>query len=233
MRVARMGLSIGLALALGGLSVGCQNKVYDENQKLHAQNRELQQQLTDRTPSPVAPVQLAPEPVKQPEPALPPMPSIVRSAPSTPAPPPAAAPAPAPSDNGLAGLETIVDPQAGTTTVNFVGDALFDPGKATLKETAKASLDKVAAALKKQYTGKTVRVQGHTDSDPIKHSKWASNQALSQARAEAVQKYLVSRGVDATRITAEGFGDAKPKDPTNTSTAKAKNRRVEIVVVTR
>jgi flagellar motor protein MotB len=233
MRVARMGLSIGLALALGGLSVGCQNKLYEENQKLHTQNRELQQELTDRSPAPPTPVQLAPEPAKPAE--LPPMPSIVRSAPSNSAPPPAAAPAPAPTpaDNGLAGLETLVDPQAGTTTVNFVGDALFDPGKATLKETAKASLDKVAAALKKQYSGKTVRVQGHTDSDPIRHSKWASNQALSQARAEAVQKYLVSKGVDATRITAEGFGDAKPKDPGNTSTAKAKNRRVEIVVVTR
>ena len=76
-------------------------------------------------------------------------------------------------------------------------------------------------------------MQGHTDSDPIKHSKWASNQELSKARAEAVRKYLLDKGVDASHVAAEGLGDSKPKDAGTTAAAKAKNRRVEIVVVTR
>jgi flagellar motor protein MotB len=98
-----------------------------------------------------------------------------------------------------------------------------------LKESSKASLDKVAAALKKQYPGKPVKVQGHTDADPIVHSKWSSNMELSKARADAVRSYLVAKGVDGGSVIAEGFGESKPKDPRE----KSKNRRVEIVVVTR
>jgi chemotaxis protein MotB len=132
------------------------------------------------------------------------------------------------ADNGLSGLDVTENKAAGTTTVNFLGDALFDSGKATLKETAKANLDKVAAALKKQYAGKQVRVEGHTDSDPIVHSKWKSNMELSKARADAVRDYLVKKGVDAAIVSTQGYGESKPK-----GADKAKNRRVEIVVVSR
>ena len=83
--------------------------------------------------------------------------------------------------------------------------------------------------MKKQYAGKPVHVQGHSDSDPIKHSTWKSNQELSEARAKAVRDYLVSKGVSMSHVTAEGFGDSKPKSPTD----KAKNRRVEVVVLTK
>jgi flagellar motor protein MotB len=72
-------------------------------------------------------------------------------------------------------------------------------------------------------------VQGHTDADPIVHSKWSSNMELSKVRAEAVRKYLVEKGLDGGSIISEGFGESKPKDPRD----KSKNRRVEIVVVTR
>jgi flagellar motor protein MotB len=71
-------------------------------------------------------------------------------------------------------------------------------------------------------------VEGHTDSDPIKVSQWKSNQELSEARADAVKKYLVSKGVDANSVSTSGLGSSRPK-----SNDKAANRRVEIVVVTR
>lgn len=213
------------ALSLG--AIGCQNKVYDENVKLRDQNRELQARLDERQTTP-PPRNIIAEPVP---PAPAPQP-VVSIAPPPAALPPAPAPAPAP-DNGLAGLDATVDPVAGTTTVNFVGDALFDPGQVTIKQSAKANLDKVAAALKKQYNAKPIKVQGHTDSDPIKHSHWASNMELSRARADSVKNYLIGKGVDAGRISSEGFGDTKPKETATTAAAKAKNRRVEIVVVTR
>lgn len=228
MRVSRMGLVMGFGL-LASMGVGCQNKVYDENLKLREQNRELQARVDERgaaqASTPVT--QLAPAEPARPQPAAP----IARNDP-----PSASVPipsSPAPSDPGLNNIEgATVDVRAGQTTVNFVGDALFDPGKATLKESAKTSLNKVAVALKKEYNGKPIKVQGHTDSDPIRHSKWGSNQELSQARADAVRQYLVSKGVDANRVSSEGFGDSKPKDAGTTASAKAKNRRVEIVVLT-
>jgi OOP family OmpA-OmpF porin len=216
------GLSAAVLLSAGG----CQNAMYDQNRKLREQNMELQAKLdqANSTQSQAAPVTPPPEPkiaepkVTPPPPALPP---AAQPPPVTFAPP--AAPLPPPADLGG---EVSVNPVTGETTVNFLGDALFDSGRATVKPEAKANLDKMVAALKKQYAGKAVKVQGHSDSDPIKHSAWKSNQALSEARAKAVRDYLVSKGVPAGQVTSEGLGDTKPKSPTD----KAKNRRVEIVV---
>jgi flagellar motor protein MotB len=209
------------AVALAG---GCQNKVLDENKALRDQNRELQARLDERNSMKAQDAPLTPpEPVKPKEFAAAPAPAPMPAFTPTPA------PAPAPAAPVDLGGEVSVDPVAGTTTVNFLGDALFDSGKATVKDTAKANLDKMVAALKKQFAGKQVKVQGHSDSDPIKHSKWTSNQQLSEARAKAVRDYLVQKGVNASAVTAEGFGDAKPKSTTD----KSKNRRVEIVVLTR
>ena len=224
-----MGAWVVGVVALG--SVGCQNKVYDENLKFREENRELRAQNEALTASKGAQA-MGPEiqPPAQPESPAP------RPAPTTQperfvaTPGPAPAP-PARNDLAETGLETSVDPVAGTTTVHLVGDALFDPGKATLKETSKASLDRVAAAVKKQYPGRRVKVQGHTDADPIRHSKWGSNMELSKARADAVRTYLVAKGIDSATVVSEGFGEQKPK--TTNPQDKAKNRRVEIVVVTR
>ena len=215
-------LAAGLSLVLVA-AAGCQNKMKEENDKLWVQNRELQARVSERSSmqSQEAPL-TPPEPVKAPEPI------VAKPVPAPVSVPAVAPPAPSPTPSDLGG-DITVDLDAGTTTVNFVGDALFDSGKATLKESAKASLNKMVAGLKNQYAGKPVKVQGHSDSDPIRVSKWKSNQELSEARAKAVRDYLVQKGVPANQVTAEGFGDAKPKSPND----KAKNRRVEIVVSTR
>lgn len=210
----------GLSLVLVAAG-GCQNKMKEENDKLWIQNRELQARVDERNSmkSQEAPL-TPPEPAKAPEPM----------AAKPPAPPPVAQPpAPSPAQPSDLGGDVTVDLDAGTTTVNFVGDALFDSGKAALKESAKTNLNKMATGLKGQYAGKPVKVQGHSDSDPIRVSKWKSNQALSEARAKAVRDYLVQKGVPAAQVTAEGFGDAKPKSPSD----KSANRRVEIVVMTK
>ena len=236
MRHAAKGLLAAWALGTVALgSVGCQNKLHDDNLKLHAENRELRDQNEGLMGSRGQALGPAVAPPEQPAAAAP-----IREGPTTqpagytiaprPAAPPPAAPTPAPrNDLAETGQDVTTDPIAGTTTVHLVGDALFDPGRATLKETAKAGLDKIAAAIKRQYPGKSVKVQGHTDADPIVHSKWSSNMELSKARAEAVRKYLVEKGLDGGSIISEGFGESKPKD----AREKSRNRRVEIVVVTR
>lgn len=104
------------------------------------------------------------------------------------------------------------------------GDVLFPSGQATLKPEAKKELDRIATTIKTKHAGATIRVEGYTDTDPIKKSKWGSNEALSQARAEAVEKYLASKGISAGRISAVGMGAANPKS------TKAASRRVEIIV---
>jgi chemotaxis protein MotB len=204
------------AMVLASLAgAGCANRMHDENMALHQQNRELQSQLDSRRAQGAGDEEM------------------VEAAPAQPAPPaqPTTQQAPVtrtPAPINVPGTETTQDVAAGTMTVRVPGDVVFDAGKATVREQAKGTLDKVAAALKRDYSGKQIRVEGHTDSDPIRFSKWKSNQELSTARADAVKKYLVSKGVDANMVSVQGFGSDRPK-----SNDKATNRRVEIVVVTR
>lgn len=110
-------------------------------------------------------------------------------------------------------------------TIVVAGDVLFDSGQATIKSSAKKELDSIASRLKSRHSGQDIRVEGYTDPKPIKKSKWSSNEELSEARAEAVRKYLISKGVPASRISSVGMGSAKPKATDKDS------RRVEIVVV--
>lgn len=112
----------------------------------------------------------------------------------------------------------------GELRATIAGNVLFDSGQATIKASARKELDRIASKLTKNYRGAAIRVEGHTDSDKITRSKWSSNDALSQARAEAVKKYLVSKGVSASRMDSQGFGSSQPKG------TKAASRRVEIVV---
>jgi flagellar motor protein MotB len=213
---AAMGLSAMLFVGLAG----CQDKVADENQQLWKQNRELEQQ-NDALRSQQALAAAAPQPMA---------PKPVEVAPALPAPAPAPmvdpAPAPAPVVHQIAGLETTVDVRAGTTTVHLPSDIFFDSGSAILRTPGKTSLMKVAAVLRHKYAGKAIDVQGYTDSDPIKFSKWKSNKALSEARAKAVRDFLVQQGVKAELIETHGLGDASPRS----TSVKSVNRRVELVV---
>jgi chemotaxis protein MotB len=113
--------------------------------------------------------------------------------------------------------------------VNVPGDVLFDAGRATLKDSSKSTLNKIAGAIKKDYAGKHVFVDGHTDSDPITKTKgmWEDNLDLSAARARAVAQYLTSQGLAVKNVDTRAFGSTKPKK------SKEASRRVEIVVATR
>ncbi|HET6249595.1 MAG TPA: OmpA family protein [Tepidisphaeraceae bacterium] len=215
---------------LAGAGFGCQSSMYSENKDLRNQNLELQQQLDDaHRQQAVAAAQPAPQPIQAA--AVTPKPVEI-APPPAPAPvavEPAPAPAPVAVKPDFGGLEVTHNAAAGTTTVNLPSDIFFSSGQAMLLPDAKKSLAKVASVLKKEYGSKQIKIEGYTDSDPIKKSHWKSNEELSQKRAEAVRDFLVSKGVSAKLVSTEGLGPKNPKSKTD----KAKNRRVELVVLTR
>ena len=120
------------------------------------------------------------------------------------------------------------DPKSMTLAFTLAGDVGFAPGSAELKDAAKTELDKAVATLAEKHPSGLLAVCGHTDSDPILKSKWKNNQALSEARAGAVAKVLIDKGVSIRRIRVYGYGALWPAGPEHTPAQKAANRRVEI-----
>ena len=115
----------------------------------------------------------------------------------------------------------------------MLDQVLFDSGKAELRRSASPVLDKVAQVLK-QVADQPVGVEGHTDNVPIKYSGWASNEALSLARANAVADYLAQKhGIDPSRLTAIGYGDSHPVTSNDTAAGRQQNRRVELIILPR
>lgn len=126
---------------------------------------------------------------------------------------PAAAPAPAPA------------PVAAPEKITFGAGALFDVGSSTLKTGGQAELDTLAARLAGASV-EGIAVTGHTDNTGAA----ASNQTLSERRAQAVKDYLVSKGLDGGKISVSGKGAASPVADNRTAAGRAQNRRVEIEV---
>ena len=106
----------------------------------------------------------------------------------------------------------------------------FDSGRDKLTAKGKAALKVVAATLQADYADKIFWVEGHTDNDPIKKSKWSSNLQLSVARSMAVITYLTKdMGLDWGSFRVAGHGEWSPKSDNNNKKGKASNRRVEII----
>ncbi|HEV8701751.1 MAG TPA: OmpA family protein [Candidatus Polarisedimenticolia bacterium] len=99
----------------------------------------------------------------------------------------------------------------------------FETDSDTLTASSHATLDRVAQSLN-AYPDIRVEIAGHTDSlGGADH-----NMQLSAARADSVKRYLVSRGVDGSRLVAKGYGDSMPVADNDTASGRAKNRRVEL-----
>lgn len=107
---------------------------------------------------------------------------------------------------------------------------VFDSGSDEIKSEGKALLDTLATSL--VSIGNHLRVEGHTDNVPIKNSKFPSNWELSTARATAVISYLIEKfGLDPETLSAAGYGEYRPTATNDTEEGKARNRRVDIVVL--
>nr|WP_294908107.1 OmpA family protein [uncultured Lacibacter sp.] len=110
------------------------------------------------------------------------------------------------------------------TKIEFAARSVFfNTGSAQLQKKSYAPLNEVATILKENPTLQ-LDVEGHTDNT----GDAAKNQTLSENRAAAVKTYLVSQGIDASRLTSAGYGSDKPIADNKTAAGKAKNRRVEL-----
>jgi OOP family OmpA-OmpF porin len=108
--------------------------------------------------------------------------------------------------------------------VNYAAKKIqFEFAKATLVPVSYSVLDDVVNILKANPE-LHIAIEGHTSADGI----YAANMKLSQSRADNVKAYLVSKGIDATRISSKGFGPDQPLNKGTTETEKAENRRVEM-----
>jgi len=119
----------------------------------------------------------------------------------------------------------------GNMVISIPSSITFPPGEATLSKDGEKALKEVAATLKKKYGKARYSIEGHTDSDPIRKSKFTSNRDLSIARARAVHTFLVVEcGVPDDRCIVVGHGEYSPVASNSSDKDKSKNRRVEIVV---
>ncbi len=112
-------------------------------------------------------------------------------------------------------------------------DFLFAAGQATLRAEGRAKLAQVVSEIQANFPEKSVWVLGHTDSDPIKHSKdkWKDNLDLSANRAMTVYRELMRMGITPERMISGGQGEWFPRANNSTMAGKQENRRVEIIVV--
>jgi outer membrane protein OmpA-like peptidoglycan-associated protein len=113
------------------------------------------------------------------------------------------------------------------TKIELPDQITFDTGRTEIQRRVEALLNRVADKLKAHSNVKRVRIEGHTD-DVGSAQK---NHDLSQQRAEAVREYLIERGIEPDRLQAVGYGNTRPLDTHKTAAARAKNRRVDFIIV--
>lgn len=127
----------------------------------------------------------------------------------------------------MASLQEIakVKEEARGMVITLSGAVLFATGKSTLLPIAQDKISEVARALKDQGF-KGLLVEGHTDAQ----GSADKNMVLSQQRADAVRQHLISQGIPAEKIRAQGIGSSRPVADNSTAEGRANNRRVEIIV---
>ena len=114
--------------------------------------------------------------------------------------------------------------------VRFTGQILYDIGEAEIKPDGKEVLDKTANALKE--IPNNVMVEGHTDNWPIDTEEFPSNWELSTTRATNVIKYFIEvSDIKPIRLSAAGYSQYRPLKSNNSAENRAKNRRVEVVIL--
>jgi chemotaxis protein MotB len=114
--------------------------------------------------------------------------------------------------------------------ISFTQASLFPSGEDVIAPQAHSGLERVAAAIAK--IPNPVRLEGHTDSIPIKTSRFRSNWDLSAARSIALLEVLSTQfGIPKERLSVAGYADTAPVAPNDTEDGRAKNRRVDLVIL--
>jgi chemotaxis protein MotB len=114
--------------------------------------------------------------------------------------------------------------------VELPEEILFPSGQAVLKKGGRNALGEIADVLS-GLEGRDFQVAGHTDNLPIDNDKFSSNWELSTQRAVNVTAQLIEQGLDADRVAATGYAATRPIADNETEEGRAKNRRIEIVLM--
>lgn len=136
----------------------------------------------------------------------------------------APAPKPKPKIKPAAALAVLTDKK-----IEIKEMVQFDLNSPVIKPESFQLLNDVAKILKDHPEVKKVAIEGHASADGDDNQ----NLLLSDARAKSVMAYLVKEGIDAKRLSAQGFGEKKPIADNNTEEGRIKNRRVEFNIVER
>ncbi|MBP7060139.1 MAG: OmpA family protein [Lachnospiraceae bacterium] len=132
------------------------------------------------------------------------------------------------SENVASSVTTSIDMRG--LVISFNNAVLFDSGNAKVKEENEKALLEVAAMV--NTTDNYIRIEGHTDDIPINSKIYASNWELSTARASSVVRLLIDKGnVSPERLSAVGYGEYKPVESNATPEGRAKNRRIDFIVM--
>jgi len=111
-------------------------------------------------------------------------------------------------------------------------DVLFDTGSAVLKQSARPILAMTATLIRKSQ--RDIVIEGHTDNMPLNNSRYASNLELSTARAASTYAYLTSEeAIRPEQMSAAGYGEYRPMASNATPEGRARNRRVDILFVSK
>lgn len=155
--------------------------------------------------------------------------------------PPVAPPAPDPAVALRAEVERALAPELAAGYLQLIEDprglvievpeaGAFDVGQADLAPEAAHMLTRVATML--TTLPNAVRIEGHSDTTPIRTSQYASNWDLSTARATRVVEFLVTTaGLAPGRLSAAGYAEFKPRAANDTAQGRARNRRVDLVLL--
>ena len=130
-------------------------------------------------------------------------------------------------------IDTVIEERG--LLIRSLDNVFFDSGKVEIKTEAMSMLDFIAEIIKKEeFNERQLRVEGHTDSDPITNpsSQYPTNWELSGIRATNVLRYLVeAQGIQGYRVSIAGYGDERPIVPNDTPENKAINRRVDLIIL--
>lgn len=131
--------------------------------------------------------------------------------------------------NGLKGsVATQIDERGLVVSLNDT--MVFDTGKADIKLESQKKIIEIGKML--NQLNNYIRIEGHTDNIPIKNSQYSSNWQLSSVRAANVTEFLIDNcGIVPQRLSAVGYGEYRPVLDNSTEEGRARNRRVDIIIV--
>lgn len=115
------------------------------------------------------------------------------------------------------------------SVITLLGDGMFSPGSTAISHNYIAILNKIAEALS-SVKGQ-IQIVGHTDNRPIFSTRFSSNWSLSNERARSAMQILSNRGISINQLSVEGQADTKPIASNDTAEGRARNRRIEIIIM--